>query len=69
MSVEAIYKGRRARVIDDYAPEGEGWIGVTLELLDGGKPFAVLFTDPYLDVEPTDLDPDPDWNDRWEAAL
>jgi hypothetical protein len=68
MSVDAIYKGRRARVVDDYAPEGEGWVGVILELWGGSEPFPVRFGDPDLEVEPTDLDPDDTFDERWEAA-
>jgi hypothetical protein len=71
MSVDAIYKGRKARIVDpDYVVEGRGWVGAWLEYWNSDEPpFAVEFGDPELTVEPTDLDPYPDdFDEQWERA-
>jgi hypothetical protein len=59
MSVDAVYRGRRARVVGDYAPKGEGWVGPLLDYGDG-LVFGVLFSDPNLEIEPSDLDGEDD---------
>lgn len=69
MSVEAVYRGRRAMVRGDYCISKEdadrlgepygGWVGVLLDYGDG-LVFGVLFSDPELEVDPDD--------DEWDAA-
>jgi hypothetical protein len=67
VSVHAIYRNRRARVVGDYTQDERGWVGAILDYGDG-LTFGVLFGDPALTIEPTDLDPDEEWDAEWEAA-
>ena len=60
MSLEAIYKGRQARYVDDYVLPGQGWIGAILDYGDGLW-FGVKFGDSELVIDPSD--------DEWNGAM
>jgi hypothetical protein len=66
MSVDVIYNGRRARMVDELVRDST-WVGLVAEYRDGER-VGIEFGDPGLDVEPTDLDEDEDWDEKWEEA-
>jgi hypothetical protein len=53
--------------VGDYTQDERGWVGAILDYGDG-LTFGVLFEDPALAIEPTDLDPDDAWEGEWAAA-